>query len=270
LCELGLVRVHQFGAALPDHAGQVRDPNVLARHTELDEQAQAGERRSAGTGGDELDLQDVLAGDGQAVKQCCADDNRGAVLVVVEHGDLHALAQLALDVEAIRRLDVFEVDAAERRLQRGDHVDQLVEVVLGDLDVENVDAGELLEEHALAFHHRLGGERADVAQSKHRGAIGHHRDEVAARGVAESVALVGGDLLARRSNAGRVGQREVALVGQRFRRRDGHLARRRELVVLQGIAAQLGALFFVGGHGFSSVDRGACMVRANLRPRTRD
>jgi hypothetical protein len=27
---------------------------------------------------------------------------------------------------------------------------------LADLDVEHVDAGELLEEHALAFHHRLG------------------------------------------------------------------------------------------------------------------
>ena len=57
-----------------------------------------------------------------------ADDDRGAVLVVVEDRDLHALAQLALDVEAVRRLDVLEVDAAEGRLERGDDVDQLVEV----------------------------------------------------------------------------------------------------------------------------------------------
>src|SRR4030042_469532 len=35
-------------------------------------------------------------------------DDRRAVLVIVEHGDLHPLAQLPLDVEAIGRLDVLE------------------------------------------------------------------------------------------------------------------------------------------------------------------
>ena len=118
----------------------------------------------------------------QAVEHRRADDDRGAVLVVVEDRDLHALAQLPLDVEALGRLDVLEVDAAEGRLERGDDVDQLVGVALVDLDVEHVDAGELLEQHRLAFHHRLGGERADVAQAQHRGAVGDHADQVAARG----------------------------------------------------------------------------------------
>jgi hypothetical protein len=52
---------------------------------------------------------------------------------------------------------------------------------LVDLDVEHVDAGELLEQAALAFHHRLAGERPDVAEAEHRGAVGDHRDQVAAR-----------------------------------------------------------------------------------------
>ena len=47
-----------------------------------------------------------------------AHDDGGTVLVVVEHRDLHPLAQLALDDEAFRRLDVLEVDAAESGLQR--------------------------------------------------------------------------------------------------------------------------------------------------------
>ena len=68
-----------------------------------------------------------------------------------------ALAALALDVKAFGRLDVFEVDAAERRLERDDHVDQLVGIAFVELDVEAVDARELLEQHRLAFHHRLGG-----------------------------------------------------------------------------------------------------------------
>jgi hypothetical protein len=75
-----------------------------------------------------LQFLDVLADHLQAVQDGGADDDRGAVLVVVEDRDLHALAQLALDVEALGRLDVFQVDAAEGRLQRGDDVDQLVRV----------------------------------------------------------------------------------------------------------------------------------------------
>ena len=50
--------------------------------------------------------------------------------------------------------------------------------VLGDLDVEDVDAGELLEQDRLAFHHRLGGERADGAEAEHGGAVGDDGDEV--------------------------------------------------------------------------------------------
>ena len=61
-------------------------------------------------------------------------------------------------------------------------LDELVGSRLVDLDVEDVDAGELLEQHRLAFHHRLGGQRADIAQAQHRGAVGDHRDQVAAGG----------------------------------------------------------------------------------------
>ena len=41
-----------------------------------------------------------------------------------------------------------------------------------DLEVEDVDVGELLEQAGLALHHRLAGERADVAEAEHRGAVG--------------------------------------------------------------------------------------------------
>ncbi len=225
LREDGLVLVHQLGATLPDQPGQVGHPDVLARQAELQQQAEAGQRGGAGAGGDELDLPDVLAGDLQRIQQRRADDDGGAVLVVVEDRDLHPLAQLALDVEAVRRLDVLEVDAAEGRLERCDHVDQLVQIVLGHLDVEDVDAGELLEQHALAFHHRLARQRPDVAQAEHGGAVGDHRDQVAARGVAEGIRRVGDDLFARRCHAGRIGECQVALVDELLGGGDRDLAR---------------------------------------------
>ena len=70
------------------------------------------------------------------------------------------------------------------------------------------------------------------------------RDEVAARGVAEGVGRVGDDLLAGRGDAGRIGERQVALVDQLLGRGDRDLAGRRKLVVLERGAAQLGAALF--------------------------
>ena len=61
-------------------------------------------------------------------------------------------------------------------------IDHVVDVLRVDLDVEDVDAGELLEQDRLALHHRLGGERADIAEAEHGGAVRDHRDEVGARG----------------------------------------------------------------------------------------
>src|SRR5262249_42455879 len=160
----------------------------------------------AGARGDQTDLVERLSHHAQAVDDRGGDGDRGAVLVVVEHRDAHALAQLALDLKAFRRLDVLQVDGAEGRLQAGDDVDQLVGVCPVDLDVEDVDAGEGLEQHRLAFHHRLAGERADGAEAKHGGAVGHHADQVAPRGVVGGSARVGDNRLAGGGDAGRVGE----------------------------------------------------------------
>ena len=156
------------------------------------------------------------------------------MLVIVEDRDLHALAQLALDIKTIGRFDVFEVDATKCGLQRGDDVHQLVEIVLFiDLDIEHVDAGKLLEQDGLAFHHRFGRQRADIAKAQHRRAIGDHRDQITPAGVLEGIVRVFDDLLTRRSDAWRVGQRQVVLVDQLLGGCDGNLAGRGVLVVVQ-------------------------------------
>ena len=84
-------------------------------------------------------------------------------------------------------LDVLEVDAADGGLQRLAEPDDVLGVGRVDFEVEDVDVGERLEEDALAFHHRLAGERPDVAQPEHRGAVRDHGHEVAAGGVAVGV-----------------------------------------------------------------------------------
>ena len=167
------------------------------------------------------------------------------MLVVVEHRDLHPLAQLALDVEALGRLDVLEVDAAERRLERADDVDQLVRIALVDLDVEAVDAGEFLEQHRLAFHHRLAGERTDRAQAEHRGAVGDDADQIAARGEVARLGRIADDFVAGGGDARRIGKRQIALIGELLGRQDRDLARRMRAVIFErGLANVLvGHLF---------------------------
>ena len=216
--------VHAGRAALPDHALGVAQHDVAVRHAHGLDQLGAGDAGRAGAVDHQLACLERAAGQVQRVDQAGGGDDRRAVLVVVEHRDAHQLAQALLDDEALGRLDVLEVDAAEGRAEQAHAVDELVDVGGVDLEVDAVDVGEALEQDGLALHHRLGGEGAEIAEAKDRGAVGDHRHEIAPGGV-----VVGGvgillDREARGGDAGRVGQRQVAGGGQRLGRDDLDLA----------------------------------------------
>ena len=103
-------------------------------------------------------------------------------------------------------------------------VDELVDVLGVDLEVDRIDVGEALEEHRLAFHHRLRGERAEIAEAEDGGAVGDDGDHVAARRVVEGACGVLGDRLHRHGDARRIGERQVALRRHRLGRVDLQLA----------------------------------------------
>jgi hypothetical protein len=120
-----------------------------------------------------------------------------------------------LDLEAARRGDVLEVDAAEAGRDRLDGGDDLVRVLGAQADGERVDAGELLEEHALALHHRHRGLGPDVAEPEHGGAVGDDRHRVALDRVLERLVAVGVDGHADARDPGRVRHREIVAGLQR-------------------------------------------------------
>ena len=169
----------------------------------------------AGADDHDLDLAGALAHHAQRVDQRGEDDDRRAVLVVVEDGDVELGAQAALDLEAARRRDVLEVDAAEARRDRLDEGHDLVGVLGVQAQREGVDARELLEEHRLALHHRHRGRRADVAQPEHRGAVGHDGDRVALDGQRPRLGGVVVDGRGDARHARRVGHRQVVARGDR-------------------------------------------------------
>ena len=176
-----LVVVHLLHAALPDHAFDIRNPDVFNPDADGDEHVQTRQRRSARARAHELYVFRLLADDAQTIGDRCADDDRRAVLVIMENRNLHALAQLLLNVEAFRRLDVFEVDAAECGLQRSDVLNELVRIGLVHLDIEAIDTSEFFEQNGFAFHHGLGGQWPNVAKTEHRCSVGHNAHQIAAR-----------------------------------------------------------------------------------------
>ena len=225
--------VHLVVAVLVDHAFGIANGDVLTLHAQGYHQFQAGNGGCAGTGGDYAYAADILVHQAQRVQYCCGGHDGGTVLVVVEYRNIHALTALLLDVEAFRGFDVFQVDAAEGRLHRADDVYQLVWVVFVQLDVEHVNTGKLLEQYALAFHDRLAGQRADIAQAQYGGTVGDHGNQVAACGVFIGIQRVFHDSVARCGYARGVGKCQVALGGQRLGWGDLDLARLRELVEIE-------------------------------------
>ena len=104
----------------------------------------------------------------QRVRQAGQRDDGGAVLVVVEDGDVALFLELALDLKAAGRGDILEVDAAEasRRCCTTVCTNSSTSLRL-DAQREGVHIAEGLEEHALALHDRHTGLGADVAEAEH-------------------------------------------------------------------------------------------------------
>ena len=239
--------VHALGAALVDDALGVAQDHVLRAHTHGLEQFDTGDGGRAGAVHHQLGLAQFPAGEMAGVDQAGGGDDRGAVLVVVEDRDVHQFAQTLLDDEAFRRLDVFQVDAAEAGPEEAHGVDEFVDVLGADLEVDAVDVGEALEQRDLAFHDRLGRDRAEVAEAEHGGAVGDHGDHVALGRVVVGERRVAGDVQARFRDARRIGQREIA--GGRDRLADACFQ-------LPGPAAGVhGQCFFSGNPSSACIDR---------------
>ena len=157
------------------------------------------------------------------------------MLIVVEDRDVHRLAQPLFDLEALRRFDVFQVDAAEARLHQPDCLDELFRVLRVQFQINRVQIGEPLEEERLPLHHRLAGQRADVAQAEHGGAVGDDGHQIAASGVEKRILRVLLDGAAGGGDTGGIGEGQIMLRETGLGRHDLQLAVRRFAVVFQGL-----------------------------------
>lgn len=142
----------------------------------------------------------------------------------MEDGDGHQFFQLLLNIEAVWRFNVLQVDATVRRGQVPDTVNELIGVGRVDAYVDRLYTGELIEQDSLALHHWLRGERTQIAKAKHSCAVGDHSHHVALVRVLVGILGVFADLGAGNSDAWRVCERQVFLVVHWLGRLDSVLA----------------------------------------------
>ena len=157
--------------------------DVLERQPEGHQQVEAGERRGAGAGGHQLDLLQVSCRP-PAGRCGCAAATMIAVPcwsswktgIFIRSRSWRSISKHSGALMSSRLMPP-KVGSSAAMMSTSLSGSRLV-----DLDIEDVDAGEFLEQDRLALHHRLGGERADRAQAEHGGAVGDHGDEIAAAG----------------------------------------------------------------------------------------
>src|SRR5690606_15386476 len=145
---------------------------------------------------------------------CRGGDNGGAMLVVMEYRNIALLNQRALNIEALRCLDIFQVDTAKGTGDALDSINERLRTFRHDFDIENVNTSETLEQHALAFHDRLGSLRAQVTQTENGRTIGDDGHQVALAGVFVGVVRILSDFAHGLSDTRAVGQRQVARSGR--------------------------------------------------------
>ena len=143
-----------------------------------------------------------------AVQRCQKDDRR-AVLVIVEDGDVQALFQSFLNFKTARRRDIFQIDPAKDRSDAADRLDDLIDILGVQADREGVDVAEFFEQDSLSFHDRHPGFGADIAKAQDRGAVSDHSHQVPLCSIAVDVLGVRGDPAAGFRDARRIGGAEV-------------------------------------------------------------
>ena len=128
-------------------------------------------------------LVDFFAGDFQRVQERCSGNDGRPVLIVMKHRNLRGLAKRLLDIEAFRRFDVFQIDAATCGLEHPAELDDLIRHFGIDFEIKDINIRKAFEQHSFAFHHGLAGCGADVAEPQDRRPIRNHGHQIAPRRV---------------------------------------------------------------------------------------
>ena len=177
-------------AVLADNALAIAHHKIFFLETERQVETCASASSSTSAVHDHLHVANALACNFNSVQEASGRNDSRTVLVIVHHRNIKLSLESVFDFEAFRSLNVFEVDATERRCNALHDFDKLLRILFVDFDVEHVNARINFEKQGLTFHHRLTSECANIAETKHSRTVTDHSDEVALARVFVSEVLV--------------------------------------------------------------------------------
>ena len=166
-CSKELLLLVQVGALCRDYALRVKHHDVLLLCADGHIQFCTTDGSGSCAVYYYLYLLDILADHLHGVLQSGSADDSGTVLVVVHYGDVESLLQSVLDIEALRRLDVLQVDTAECWGDALHSLAELLGILFGHLDIKHVDTAIYLKQQSFTLHYWLSAQRAYVAESQH-------------------------------------------------------------------------------------------------------
>ncbi len=129
------------------------------------------------------------------------------MLIIVQHGLVEPLLQLALDLEALWSREILELNRAERQLDRHNGLDDTLDLRLLQENRHAVEADEIGEQCGFALHHRQPGERPDISKAEHRRSVRDDRNRIVdAREIPRRTRVV----LDSKTDAGHAGGVDIA------------------------------------------------------------
>src|SRR5215211_3006315 len=151
-------------------------------------------------------------------------DNGGAVLVIMENGNIQHSLQRLFYIEALRRFYIFKVNAAKGRRNCSYDLDDFIRVMGIYFDIEHINVSKFFKQYTFSLHNWLAGERAAVAESQNGGTVRDDCNQISLGCVLIGVIRILFDLQNRLCNARRVRQTQVTLGIHRLGGHNGNLA----------------------------------------------
>src|ERR1700733_6137968 len=121
--------IHALLTTAIDDAFRVAQDDVGGLESHRLDQVETSDAGGAGAVANEPRVLNVAPGQMHGVDHPRGGDDRGAVLIVMKDGNVHHLAQALFDVEALRRLDILEINAPEGGSKISHGVDELVRIL---------------------------------------------------------------------------------------------------------------------------------------------
>jgi hypothetical protein len=140
-----LERVHTGFSSSVNNTLSITAEDVLWLGTIVLDQLHASDTSSSSSIADNFELGNVFSRDFHSIDQTSEANDGSSVLIIVENWNWHHTLKSFFNVEAVRTLDIFEVNTSERWMKILDNCDKLIWILAIDAEINAINISKFLE-----------------------------------------------------------------------------------------------------------------------------